>query len=851
MRAMPLEPGTRLGPYEVIAASGAGGMGEVYRARDTRLNRSIALKVLPSDVANDADRLRRFAQEAQAASALNHPNIVTIYDIGHEAGVSFIAMEWVQGETLRALLGRGVPVRQLAGIAHQAAEGLAKAHAAGIVHRDLKPENIMLSGDGLVKIVDFGLAKLDVPASEFAATVTAASGTAAGMVMGTVGYMSPEQASGRPVDYRSDQFALGLIAYEGVTGKRPFARATAAQTIAATIDAEPEPVTTLNPEVPVHLALVIHRCLEKNPADRYESTRDLAHDFKHVASGAVAISPPRMPLRSVAIAAGVALLVAAVAAAAWTWRTGEPAAADVTSPLVAVRAFRNLSPDPAQSFFSEGVTDEIRGQLSKISALRVLSRSAVEQFGSADGPSIAREFGVHSLVEGSVRLERDRVRIAVELVDAATQQTRWSEQYDRQLSDVLSVQSEVALRIAQQLAATLSPDERARVEKLPTTNTKAYELYLRARAITGLADPSRNAAASELLQQAIALDPQFALAKATLAYRVFFRSYIEDRKYAAAAIALALDAAAVDPTLADPHFVLGSAYGLLGRIEQSRQSFLRALELNPNHLGSMDNLSFTYALAGRLDESLYWARRGWPISAKQANAFYHISVPLIWMRDDELSRRWLAEAERQGDAARTRMMLAAVQFYRGDIAGALDRARAAAERFAGNEEIAFVRNDLAILAGAADAEGLTEAAFRSAPEVPGGVLLESSRVRYAFLLQKRDPARARALIEEAESRARPRIAAGDLAASTFMEVAATRALLGDKKGALVELQHAYESGWRDDAVAAIDPMLAGLREHADFQSLLERARIDVAAQRDRARERGLLDLSSLIGRPLP
>jgi TolB-like protein len=850
---MPLAPGARLGPYEITEAIGAGGMGEVYRARDTRLNRSIAIKVLSGDVAGDPDRLRRFEQEAQAASALNHPNILTIHDIGQEAGLSFIAMEWVQGATLRDLLAAGrLPVHQFADIAHQTAEGLAKAHGAGIVHRDLKPENIMISDDGHVKIVDFGLAKLTSPSSDAAETLTALPGTAAGVVMGTVGYMSPEQASGRTADHRSDQFALGLIAYEALTGKKPFARPTAAQTMAATIDVEPEPVTTLNPAVTPHLGLVIHRCLEKDPANRYESTRDLARDLKYVASGAVSTSQPAVGRsRRPALAITAAVVVIAGAVAAWLGLRRDTSPEPPASPLVAVRPFRNLSQDAAQAYFTEGVTDEIRGQLSKISALRVLSRSAAERFGSADGPSIARDFGVHSLVEGSVRVEGDRVRVAVELVDAASQQTRWSEQYERPLADVLSVQSDVALRIARQLAATLSPAEQQRVEKRPTTNADAYTLYLRAQALSGYANPARNREGIDLLQQALALDPRFALAKAKMAYRVFFRAYTEDRKYADEAIALALEATATDPTLADPHFALGSAYGLLGRLEQSRQSFLRALELDPNHASSMNNLSVTYSLAGQLDESLYWTRRSWPLSAKGPNDFYHVALPLLWLRDDELTGRWLAEAERQPPHPRTEITLAVVQVYRGDTSSALARARAAVERYAGNEEVAFTRNDLAILAGAGDAEAVNEVAFRSAPDVPGVLLPESSRTRYAFLMQKRGDPRARALIEEAESRARARIAAGDLGYTTFMDVAVARALLGDANGALGHLQLAYDNGWRDYGIASIDPMLASVREHPDFRSLRDRAKRDVTAQRDRARDRGLLDFSSLIGRSLP
>ena len=291
---MSLPLGSRLGPYEIIGLLGAGGMGEVYRALDTRLNRQIAIKVLPPHLANDRDRLRRFTQEAEAASALNHPNILTIHDVGHQSGVAFIVMEWVQGQTLRELMARGgLPPRRLAHIAYQIAGGLAQAHAAGIVHFDLKPETIMVGDTDGEKIVDFGIAKLTRADELDVSAVTRTGGTATGMLLGTVGYMSPEQASGRLVDHRSDQFSLGLIADEAVTGRQPFARPTAAQTLTATIEADPEPVNSVNPDVPPHLALVIHRCLEKNSSHRYESTRDLARDLQHVASAAPAAATAR------------------------------------------------------------------------------------------------------------------------------------------------------------------------------------------------------------------------------------------------------------------------------------------------------------------------------------------------------------------------------------------------------------------------------------------------------------------------------------------------------------------------------------------------------------------------------
>jgi eukaryotic-like serine/threonine-protein kinase len=322
---MSLTPGSRLGPYEIVAALGAGGMGEVYRARDPRLGREVAIKVLPDELSSDRDRLARFEQEARSASALNHPSIVTIYEIGRAGETAYISMELVSGRTLRELLADGaLPVRRLLPLAGQMADGLARAHEAGIVHRDLKPENAIVTRDGHVKILDFGLAKLVPHAGSDASQVpTAIEPTRPGIVLGTVGYMSPEQASGRPLDFRSDQFSFGTILYEMATGRRAFSRETAAETLAAVIRDEPEPLRSLAPQVPIALRWVIERCLAKDPNERYASTRDLARDVAHIkehiteVSGetASAIPSKRRGLRAPLLAAG-SLLLGALAALA-------------------------------------------------------------------------------------------------------------------------------------------------------------------------------------------------------------------------------------------------------------------------------------------------------------------------------------------------------------------------------------------------------------------------------------------------------------------------------------------------------------------------------------------------------
>ncbi|MEX0878766.1 MAG: serine/threonine-protein kinase [Thermoanaerobaculia bacterium] len=341
---MALPAGTRLGPYELLSALGAGGMGEVYRARDTRLAREVAIKVLPAELSADEDRLRRFEQEARSASALNHPNIVTVYDIGRADSVSYIALELVVGETLREILAAGpLPLKRTLSIAAQVADGLAKAHAAGIVHRDLKPENIMVSKDGFAKILDFGLAKLtqsETGSVDRSRATTLAGETEPGVVLGTAGYMSPEQASGRAVDFHSDQFSLGAILYEMAGGERAFAGASTVETLVAIIRDEPRALASVNPKAPAPLRWIVDRCLAKDPEGRYDSTRDLARDLQSLREH-LAVAQESEETRDRAEAA--------------------PSApeAQATDASIVVLPFADLSPGKDNEYFSDGITEEI------------------------------------------------------------------------------------------------------------------------------------------------------------------------------------------------------------------------------------------------------------------------------------------------------------------------------------------------------------------------------------------------------------------------------------------------------------------------------------------------------------
>jgi non-specific serine/threonine protein kinase len=826
---------------------GAGGMGEVYKARDPRLQRTVAIKILRSEFASP-DRLQRFEREARAASALNHPNILSIYDIGREDQTAWFAMEWVDGRPLRDLIRTGpLPLRRVLEVCHQIAEGLGKAHSAGIVHRDLKPENVMVGADGHVKIVDFGLAKLAAEGTS-PETVTRVGVTLPGEVMGTVGYMSPEQASGQPVDYRTDQFALGVLIYELATSRRPFARATPAQTLAATIQDAPVPIEQLNAAVPAQLAAIVARCLEKSPDDRYEATRDLARELKHLLERSV--HGPAAPARvsgwrwPIVAAASVLIALAAAAAMWWAGWRGPAAQAEPERPLIAVRALQNLSPDPAQGYFAAGMTEEIRGQLSQVSALRMLSASAVAAYGDADVVRMVRELGVDHIVEGTVRVAGNRVRIAATLTDGATQQIVWRDQYDRELSDILGVQSDVALRIAQELQANLSPDERTRLERRPTDNLEAYQLYLQSRSLSE-GDRNLNLRGMDLLQRALELDPAFTKARAALAYRMYFMSLYDDPGWSDKGVAEAEEALRRDPTVADVHFVLGSLYTAKGLDAQARLSFLRGIELNPSHGGSMNNLSIHEAVFGRYDESLHWARRAFALSSKRGGAYYHPAVPLLGLRDDALTRRWLTDAERLSpDSSRTQIMLAILEVFEGNNQAARQRIATLYQRLPNDEEVKIARADVAFATGSDDLAPALEALITRSPTMSYAVP-ESVRMRYAYVVTRRgDTSRAAALRDEAERVARERIAQGATSPVLYVEVAAAAALRGDHQAAFDWLSRAHDAGYRDHGWLERDPILAPLAG-ARFEEILTRMRNDVAAQRERARARGLLDLDAL------
>ena len=482
--------GQTIGRYQIIKWIGSGGMGNVYLAQDTALDRKVALKLLPPEFTRDRDRLRRFEKEARAASALNHPNIITIYETGEWKGGRFIATEYVEGETLRGQTEKpGRDLSEVLEIGIQVSGALAAAHAAGIVHRDIKPANIMLRGDGYVKLLDFGLAKLT-------SMQTNPDITEAGRVLGTLNYMSPEQAMGQPLDHRTDIFSLGVVLYELATGRRLFEGQSEAAVYDSILHKDPPPLREFAPIMPVEFDQVVRRALEKDPARRYQSAADLRRDLKRLQRGSEMTDAARIAsrerraasrARTLRFAALAAVIAGIIAIAALIGRQfGSSAPNDLSKKSIAVLPFENLSEEKQSEYFAEGVQDQVLTDLAKVADLKVISRSSVLQYKAGVARNlreIGRQLGVKYLLEGTVQRSGGKLRVNAQLVSAKSDAQVWAETYDRNLSDVFAVQSEIAKAIASQLQAKLSPNERKALEQSPTTDLLAFDLYSQAKSL--------------------------------------------------------------------------------------------------------------------------------------------------------------------------------------------------------------------------------------------------------------------------------------------------------------------------------------------------------------------------------
>ncbi|HSE38884.1 MAG TPA: protein kinase, partial [Blastocatellia bacterium] len=654
---MTINAGTQLGRYEILSQIGAGGMGEVYLAEDTRLHRKVALKTLPAELTQNEDRLRRFEQEAQAAAALNHPNIAHIYEIGEADGLHFIAMEYVEGATLREKIHREkTELRKLLRYLQQVAEGLAKAHAAGIVHRDLKPDNVMITRDGYAKILDFGLAKLTEQtkppggeglAEDAPTAVLRQPLSTPGLILGTVGYMSPEQTQAKAVDHRSDIFSFGCILFEAATGQRAFESESTIDTLHKVVHTPAPLVKDTNPSAPMDLTRIVRRCLAKDPDERYQSIKEAAIELRELrrelegveelettmppSSGGSTISSAKgsaatesgadrstassaeyiitgiMHHRLAAIGVLGALVLGAVGFAAYLNARNTEAAIE----SIAVLPFVNQNHDPNTEYLSDGITESIINSLSQLPNLKVMSRNSVFHYKGKDmdPQAVAKELKVRAVLMGSVAQRGDGLSISVELINGQDNSQIWGHGYNRKLADVFAVQEEMAKEISEKLRLKLTGAERQQLAKRPTENVQAFQYYMQGRVFTQRRTREDLLTAVHLYERAIEEDRNYALAHAGLAdaySNLGLRSYIAPNEGRRKAEEAARKALALDENLAEAHAALGYAYTVLGPYNFSLgdRELRRAIELSPSFALAHFYLGNSLLRQGLLDEGL-------------------------------------------------------------------------------------------------------------------------------------------------------------------------------------------------------------------------------------------------------
>jgi serine/threonine-protein kinase len=608
--------GSKVSHYWVTEKLGEGGMGVVYKAEDLTLRRAVALKFLAPQSLNDPDAKERFLREARAAAGLDHPNVCTVYEAGEHGGQAFLAMALIKGQTVKSKIAeRPLPLDDALSIAIQAGEGLRAAHGAGIVHRDINSANLMVSADGAVKVMDFGLAQL-----------AGQSGlTRSRTTLGTAAYMSPEQARSEPVDRRTDIWSLGVVLYEMVAGRLPFEGGHEAAALYAIIHTKPEPVTALRSGLPQALDRVLDKAMTKDPDGRYQNMADLLVDLRALRKGLPVTAPSRVARRNLLI--GAAAAGAGAVGIAIGFRTGN---SPTRISSMVVLPLENLSGNPEQEYFADGMTDALTTDLSKIGSLRVISRQSAMRYKGSRKPltEIAKELKVDAIVGGSVAREGGRVRVTAHLIDAATDQNLWAESYERDLASVLSLQAEVARTIAGKVRVAVRPEEQAHLAQNRKVNPETYEAYLKGSFWLSKGTPEAFDKAVAFFQEAVDIDPADPLAYAGLAMGYMTAGHLTDspdyrvpRARAAAQKALQLDDAN-----ADAHLALAVIEGYRDfQWQAAEKRIKRSLELNPNSSFGHFHMGWLHYFHGRAGEAIAAGNRALELDP--------LSVPHHWIFD--------------------------------------------------------------------------------------------------------------------------------------------------------------------------------------------------------------------------
>jgi serine/threonine protein kinase/Tfp pilus assembly protein PilF len=827
--------GQRIAHYRILEKLGGGGMGVVYRAEDIKLKRTVALKFLPPEFSRDEEAKLRFIHEAQAASALQHNNICTIHDVDETPdGQLYIVMDCYEGETLKKKIELGsLPAEEAIDLAIQIGQGLAEAHAHGIVHRDIKPANILTTKTGVAKIADFGLAKLAGQAKL----------TRNGSIVGTVAYMSPEQIQGKALDHRTDIWSLGAMLYEMLSGTPLFHGEYEQALMYKILNETPEPIVSVRNDVPDELSRIIAKSLAKDPSRRYQTMSQVVSDLQSLRSAL-----PQRPFSShktkkARLRVAAAALVVLVVIALYTVLMPDYGSAERKS--IAVLPFNNLSDSKEDEYFSDGITDDIITQLSKIGELKVISRTSVMQYKkkSMKIRDIANELDVAAILEGSVRRSGDNVRIAAQLINAESDEHLWAETYDRNLTEIFTVQSEIAMRIAGELRARLTEKERKHIDKYPTENLNAYDYYLKGRQYYNQYREQDNESAILAFRRALGLDTNFALAYAGLADAFGQRGakYGFSVEWVDSSIRMSTRALALDPALAEGYKALALGYQGKGWLRRALETNRKALEFNPNYSSALGNIGWIHLFSGKYDEAVPWMQRAVAVDPKVAFHYFGLGVAYLCLCDDEQAIKSFSKLQAlQRDNPYVHLGLSSLLTAQGRFDQALNEITSI---------LAVAPNDFLVLLAVGDtylfSGKLAEAEkyFQMAVKIDslGGNALTAASplLGTGYVLWKRGHHRkAQELFTQIMEHDQRRLNEGSELSSHPLHLACVNAIVGNRPDAYRWLQKAIDTGPGYYRWAKLHPFLENLRDDEEFARMMAAAKGKTDEMRQRIAKTG-------------